>query len=129
MQKAFNTRTRKAQKVSYDTEALSEETSTSRALIPQASEDSGAQDDTHGDSSPMNRKTKRDAENSIKSKFSKKTTDILKAWLIEHIDHPYPSDEAKDELARLTNLNRRQIQNWFTNTRKVILTECFSLIF
>ena len=51
--------------------------------------------------------------------FQKKATDILKAWLVENIDHPYPSDAVKDELSRATNLNRRQIQNWFTNTRKV----------
>jgi hypothetical protein len=55
---------------------------------------------------------------SVKTKFDKKTTDILKNWLLKNIDNPYPSDEVKDKLCEMTGLNKKQIQNWFTNTRK-----------
>lgn len=57
---------------------------------------------------------------SVKTKFDKKTTDILKNWLIKNIDNPYPSDEVKEKLCEMTGLNKKQIQNWFTNTRKVL---------
>jgi hypothetical protein len=49
----------------------------------------------------------------------KKATDILKTWFLENINNPYPSHEAKDSLGKLTGLSRKQIQNWFTNSRKV----------
>lgn len=55
---------------------------------------------------------------SVKTKFEKKSTDILKNWLLKNIDHPYPSDEVKEKLCQMTGLNKKQIQNWFINTRK-----------
>ncbi|KAF9884846.1 hypothetical protein FE257_001189 [Aspergillus nanangensis] len=43
---------------------------------------------------------------------------VLRAWLYQHQDHPYPTDREKDELARQTGLDRHQITNWFSNARR-----------
>lgn len=58
-----------------------------------------------------------------KNKLPKRATDILQAWFLKNIDHPYPSSEAKEVLRNATGLNMKQIQNWFTNSRKVF--QCF----
>lgn len=42
---------------------------------------------------------------------------VLKEWLYQHFDKPYPSDEEKDVLASLTRLTRSQVSNWFINAR------------
>ncbi len=55
----------------------------------------------------------------FKSKLPKKATDVLKTWFLNHIQNPYPSHEAKETLSKLTGLSKKQIQNWFTNSRKV----------
>lgn len=54
-----------------------------------------------------------------KSKLPKKATDILRDWFLKNIDHPYPSAETKEMLCEATGLNKKQVQNWFTNSRKV----------
>ena len=46
-----------------------------------------------------------------------KQTEILKKWLYEHFDSPFPSDQEKLDLAELVGCSRRQIQNWFINAR------------
>jgi hypothetical protein len=56
-----------------------------------------------------------------KSKLPKKATDILKNWFLANIQNPYPNCEAKDALSKVTNLSKKQIQNWFTNSRKRFL--------
>ena len=46
-----------------------------------------------------------------------KQTDILKKWLYDHFDNPFPSDQEKLDLAELVGCSRRQVQNWFINAR------------
>ncbi|KAK4794729.1 hypothetical protein SAY86_012723 [Trapa natans] len=46
-----------------------------------------------------------------------KSVSILRAWLLEHFLHPYPSDVDKHILARQTGLSRSQVSNWFINAR------------
>ena len=53
--------------------------------------------------------------------ISKKSTEILKQWLFEHFNHPYPNDDEKDELCLRTNLTISQLNNWFINARRRIL--------
>ena len=53
--------------------------------------------------------------------FPKKSVGILKNWLNNQIDNPYPTYKEKDLLSRESGLSKRQIQNWFTNARKVPL--------
>jgi len=48
----------------------------------------------------------------------KPVTDILRRWLQEHLDHPYPSDEQKQVFIQRTGLSISQISNWFINARR-----------
>ncbi|KAI1816752.1 hypothetical protein GGS20DRAFT_536065 [Poronia punctata] len=48
----------------------------------------------------------------------KEATQALHGWFRAHIKHPYPTEEQKKDLARLTNLNLNQISNWFINARR-----------
>ena len=55
--------------------------------------------------------------------FKKSAVNTMKSWLLDNIDHPYPTRKDKEALKRKTGLSKKQIQNWFTNARKVSL--CF----
>jgi len=52
------------------------------------------------------------------SRFPRDAIKILKQWLAEHTDHPYPNEREKDELKQLTGLKRSQIANWLANARR-----------
>eukprot|EP00347_Sterkiella_histriomuscorum_P019131 403342829 len=52
--------------------------------------------------------------------FAKRSVNILKNWLNQHLDNPYPTHKEKDLLSQESGLSKRQIQNWFTNARKRI---------
>ncbi|KAF5862371.1 hypothetical protein ETB97_011728 [Aspergillus alliaceus] len=52
------------------------------------------------------------------SRLSREAVRILKTWLNEHSDHPYPNEEEKDELKQRTGLKRTQICNWLANARR-----------
>ena len=49
-------------------------------------------------------------EKSIQHSFSKKSTDILNEYFYSILDHPYPTEEAKKELARKSNLTILQVK-------------------
>jgi hypothetical protein len=49
------------------------------------------------------------AEKKERKNFTKETVDELKKWFANHLDHPYPDEEDKEELARKTNLNVSQV--------------------
>jgi len=49
--------------------------------------------------------------------FSKKATEILNEYFYSHLANPYPSEEAKEELARKCNITVAQVSNWFGNKR------------
>ena len=53
--------------------------------------------------------------------ISQKSTQILKLWLFDHSNNPYPDDDEKDELCLRTNLTIYQLNLWFANARKRIL--------
>ncbi|CAK58495.1 unnamed protein product (macronuclear) [Paramecium tetraurelia] len=57
-------------------------------------------------------------KNSNKNKFQKRSIDILKKWFLDHLDNPYPDNTEKQRLSKITGMHVRQIQNWFTNSRK-----------
>ncbi|KAI1353100.1 hypothetical protein F5Y01DRAFT_68090 [Xylaria sp. FL0043] len=48
----------------------------------------------------------------------KETTDILRRWFIGHLNHPYPTEDEKQELMKQTGLQMNQISNWFINARR-----------
>lgn len=52
------------------------------------------------------------------SRLSREAVRILKNWLSEHADHPYPTDVEKDVLKEITGLKRSQISNWLANARR-----------
>ncbi|KAA8651527.1 putative homeobox and C2H2 transcription factor [Aspergillus tanneri] len=52
------------------------------------------------------------------SRLSREAVRVLKAWLQEHSDHPYPNDREKDELKQRTGLKRTQINDWLANARR-----------
>jgi len=52
-----------------------------------------------------------------KSKIPKKAITVLKNWLTEHFNDPYPSHSEKMNLATEAGITSKQVQNWFTNVR------------
>jgi len=75
------------------------------------SEDSFMQDDEEKDK----RKQKK------RGIFPKMATNIMKAWLFQHLTHPYPSEEQKRQLANETGLTILQVNNWFINARRRVV--------
>ncbi|XP_063727856.1 homeobox protein meis3-B-like isoform X3 [Symsagittifera roscoffensis] len=53
--------------------------------------------------------------------FPKTATNIMRAWLFQHLTHPYPSEEQKKQLAQDTGLTILQVNNWFINARRRIV--------
>lgn len=49
--------------------------------------------------------------------FSKQATEILNEYFYSHLSNPYPSEEAKEELARKCSITVSQVSNWFGNKR------------
>ncbi|KAM0676567.1 Homeobox protein tos8 [Binucleata daphniae] len=56
-----------------------------------------------------------------RANYPKQISKILKNWLRNNIQSPYPSEIEKAELAKLTGLDQTQINNWFINARRRIL--------
>jgi transcriptional regulator with XRE-family HTH domain len=49
--------------------------------------------------------------------FSKTATEVLNEYFYSHLSNPYPSEEAKEELARKCGITVSQVNNWFGNKR------------
>ncbi|XP_069775373.1 pre-B-cell leukemia transcription factor 2-like isoform X3 [Narcine bancroftii] len=54
--------------------------------------------------------------------FSKQATEILNEYFYSHLSNPYPSEEAKEELAKkcgitVSQVSVSQVSNWFGNKR------------
>lgn len=63
-----------------------------------------------------------DSNTSSNSKrFPAEITKVLRDWLREHSEYPYPTMTDKDTLCEATGLTRVQIEYWFINARKRIL--------
>ncbi|KAL7747514.1 hypothetical protein RI367_007106 [Sorochytrium milnesiophthora] len=43
---------------------------------------------------------------------------ILREWIEQHMDDPYPTEEQKRILCSLTDLNKGQLDHWFINARR-----------
>lgn len=56
-----------------------------------------------------------------RGKLPKATTELLKCWLYEHAQHPYPTEEEKRHLCSETGLTFNQVSNWMINARRRIL--------
>ncbi|KAI7869145.1 homeobox KN domain-containing protein [Spinellus fusiger] len=62
-----------------------------------------------------------DALRRRRGNLPKPVTAILKQWLFNHYDNPYPSEDEKGVLRDLTHLTLSQISNWFINARRRLL--------
>ena len=61
----------------------------------------------------------RDVDSAKKgARFPRNAVRILKEWVATHANHPYPSEEEKDELKERTGLKTSQIANWLANARR-----------
>lgn len=49
--------------------------------------------------------------------FSKQASEILNEYFYSHLSNPYPSEEAKEELAKRCKISVSQVNNWFGNKR------------
>ncbi|XP_062843437.1 pre-B-cell leukemia homeobox 1a isoform X2 [Trichomycterus rosablanca] len=49
--------------------------------------------------------------------FNKQATEILNEYFYSHLSNPYPSEEAKEELAKKSSITVSQVSNWFGNKR------------
>lgn len=56
-----------------------------------------------------------------RANYPKKISRVLKNWLKENMNNPYPSESEKSMLMELTGLDSTQINNWFINARRRIL--------
>lgn len=45
--------------------------------------------------------------------FSKQASEILNEYFYSHLSNPYPSEEAKEELARKCGITVSQVNHWF----------------
>jgi hypothetical protein len=50
--------------------------------------------------------------------LSEESVAVLRQWLWDHLDNPYPSEEDKTELSDQLGLSMTQVNNWFTNARR-----------
>ncbi|EPE31211.1 Homeo [Glarea lozoyensis ATCC 20868] len=82
------------------------------STIPQSSSapDLAAMNDENGDGDEGGPKTG--------ARFSREAVKVLRGWLSTHHRHPYPTDDEKESLKRLTGLNKIQITNWLANARR-----------
>uniref|UniRef100_A0A8C9W954 Meis homeobox 2a n=1 Tax=Scleropages formosus TaxID=113540 RepID=A0A8C9W954_SCLFO len=71
-----------------------------------------------GDEDDPDKDKKRQKKRGI---FPKVATNIMRAWLFQHLTHPYPSEEQKKQLAQDTGLTILQVNNWFINARRRIV--------
>lgn len=58
------------------------------------------------------------AQPKLGARFSRESVRILKNWVSTHSRHPYPTEDEKESLQRLTGLNKTQISNWLANARR-----------
>ncbi|KAK6979033.1 Pre-B-cell leukemia transcription factor 2, partial [Biomphalaria glabrata] len=66
--------------------------------------------------------------------FSKQASEILNEYFYSHLSNPYPSEEAKEELARKCGINVSQVSNcksslcsFFANSNRPLFTNRFKL--
>ncbi|KAF9756201.1 Homeobox protein HD-2 [Nosema granulosis] len=64
---------------------------------------------------------KSQKQKSKRSNYPQKISKMLKKWLEDNVNHPYPSEAEKAQFCEKTGLDVAQINNWFINARRRIL--------
>lgn len=62
--------------------------------------------------------SRRDQLGARRKNATRESTSILKRWLDEHLENPYPSKGEKIMLKMMTQMNLTQISTWFANARR-----------
>ncbi|KAF1929977.1 uncharacterized protein M421DRAFT_99958 [Didymella exigua CBS 183.55] len=70
----------------------------------------GPIDDESGDLGPK--------KGAAAARFPRAAVKVLKDWMVEHRDRPYPTEDEKEVLGQRTGLSLGQISNWMANTRR-----------
>eukprot|EP01135_Chromosphaera_perkinsii_P009683 Nk52_evm9s1837 gene=Nk52_evmTU9s1837 len=52
-----------------------------------------------------------------RSEYSRHTLMVLRNWIFDHVDYPYPTDQEKKDLRISTNMTKEQLDVWFNNVR------------
>lgn len=78
-------------------------------------------DESYEDFSEKFSKSKKNTKSKYNAAFDDKITLLLKTWLFTHENHPYPTEDEKFHLMKVTDLTIVQINNWFSNARRRIL--------
>ncbi|KAK4969210.1 hypothetical protein LTR28_001453, partial [Elasticomyces elasticus] len=67
---------------------------------------------------PASRSGSADRGRKAAPRFPRAAVKILRVWLDAHSEHPYPTDEEKDDLQKRTGLKVLQVMNWLANARR-----------
>ena len=57
-------------------------------------------------------------EKKSSTRLARNAVRILKTWLLEHRQYPYPNEQEKEELMDRTGLKKTQVSNWLANARR-----------
>lgn len=60
-----------------------------------------------------------------RNNYPKKVTKFFKKWLSKNLHNPYPSELEKNYFSEKTGLDINQINNWFVNARRRIISKHF----
>lgn len=66
---------------------------------------------------PAARKDRPGSKKRRRSALPRAAVSTLRAWLLSHVDHPYPTDGEKNALVLQTGLTQSQVNYWFINAR------------
>ena len=53
-----------------------------------------------------------------RSNFPKRVQKMLRRWMQEHEDCPYPTEDEKVSLANECDITKKQLEDWFVNARR-----------
>lgn len=95
---------------SYFGQASSQRDTTSPPPVPAPAAVTSSSSSTTDEEAPKQVPPKRNGR-----KLPKPVTDLLKKWLLDHADHPYPNDQEKRMLCERTQLTPTQLGNWMIN--------------
>ncbi|KAK2764553.1 hypothetical protein FQN54_009248 [Arachnomyces sp. PD_36] len=82
------------------------------------SEASSINDADLGQLAIVNQESSVISNDNIVSSFQDSASGILKRWLENHSDHPYPSNDERASLEEQTGLTSKQLSTWFANARR-----------
>ncbi|KAI1719092.1 homeobox KN domain-containing protein [Ditylenchus destructor] len=76
---------------------------------------------TNGQNQPKDNGSLPHGKRKVPKVFSKEAITKFRSWLFHNLQHPYPSEEQKKQLASETGLTNLQVNNWFINARRRIV--------